>query len=846
MTIIDRFSAHLKEIITRSIRLASELSHQEVAPIHLFFSIFAEKGSVAAEILTRFHINLQTIEQALTTLPTNPKNPPTRTKTITVPPLSAAAKNALEKALLVAQENGHNYVGSEHLLSGIVENKDTLISRVLEINRINAADLAKQLETVLNNATQFPKINDVAELVERVEDNLGEISLGDGEMPHTHSHNPSSSGGKKSKKKESALEFFATNLTSEEMQKNIDPVIGREAEIERLIHILCRRTKNNPILLGEPGVGKTAIVEGVAKRILAGEVPDMLLNKKIYALDMSLLIAGTIYRGEFEARLRQVIEEIITHPEIIVFIDEIHNIVGAGSNQGTMDAANILKPALSRGQIHCIGATTYAEFKKYIENDAALERRFQPIYVKESSVEDSIAILLGIKKNYELFHQITIPTEAVEASVKLADRYIGNKFLPDKAIDLLDETAAAKRVGVRSTPWQTKLWRLEQQLEKTVHAKETAAANDQFEKAVQHKAEEEKLRAQLKKVTAEGAEKKKKILGTISAKDVAEQVAKITGASAAAILLNEKEELTILSQTLKQHVIGQEMVIDEVAQTICQAKLGLSNPERPLASFLFVGESGVGKTELAKTIAKVLYPGKDALIKLDMSEFNEGFAVSKLLGSPAGYVGYKESNQFTDRIKLNPHSVILLDEIDKAHKDVTRLLLQMLENGEITDATGKKISLRHAIVILTSSLGAEEVKKGLLGFGQHEPVAEIKEKKKILVEKLKEHFSPEIINRLDAVCLFNPLTPAHLVRIAELEIQRLNARLEHYHTTITAPTEVITTLITRVPEKVAGAREIRRQIRGQIEELLASLILKQTKLKPTYTLSIEGEKVSLH
>ena len=843
MNIIDRFSTHLKEVLTRSIHLATELKNPEVFPLHFLYTMHTQKGAVAAEILRRFNIDQKILEQILLNLPVVPKkktNEENNVAQVQLTPLSNACKTILERAMLIAQENQHNYLGTEHLLSALIRSGDNYCDETFQINNVKTADLEKQMQTVLRNSTQFPQITEVAELADKIQENLitppGPLAGGENMIM------PPETINKKKHRKETALDFFATNLTHPETQKNIDPVIGREMEIERLIQILCRRAKNNPILLGDPGVGKTAIVEGLAKKIMAGDAPDLLLNKKIYALDMGLLVAGTIYRGEFEARLKQVIEEVAQDSSVILFIDEIHNIVGAGSNQGTMDAANILKPALARGQIRCIGATTPAEYKKYIENDAALERRFMPIQVKQPSVEDAVKILSGIKKNYELYHQVKILPEAVEATVRLSDRYISGKFLPDKAIDLLDETAAAKRLLAKSSSLVSRLHRLEQKLQTAVLNKETAAAEDKLEEAIKFKEQEAKLKEEIKKMQKKSGEKKIKILGTITARDVAEQVAKITGTPPADLLLADKSRLLGLENELKKYIVGQDQVIAKISQLIRQAELNLSHPERPLASFLFVGESGVGKTELGKTLAKVLFANPDALIKLDMSEFHESYSSSKLLGSPAGYVGYKESNQFTDKIKMNPYCVILFDEIDKAHKDVTKLLLQMLENGEITDSTGKKISLKHAIIIMTTSLGASEAKKGNFGFGAQDGAVE--EGKKRLIEKLKEYFSPELINRLDQICFFRPLSKTDLVQIAELEINHLNDRLKNYHTRLNAEQEILDWMVRQLPEKNTGARDIRRTVRKAVESLVSQTIL-NGKTKNKYRLQLKDERLQL-
>ncbi len=841
MNILDRFSNHLREILVRSVRLAHELKNPAVEPIHLFFTLASEKGSVGSEIVNRFKVDPKTLEQLILSLPTEDnadkrKNGDAALAAIT--PLSEFSKAVLEKAMLVSQEHKHNYIGTEHLLFALVNSNNRIIQDLLAMNKIQLDDLDKQIDTVLGNATQFPQIMDIAEATERLNDHISE-EFGEEINPppeakgHKHKRN--------TKKKEAALDFFATNLTSEVAQKNIDPVIGRSGEIERLIQILSRRTKNNPVLLGDPGVGKTAIVEGLAKKIVQGDVPEILLNKKIYALDLGLLIAGTIYRGEFESRLRQVMEEIARDPDVIVFIDEIHNIVGAGSNQGTMDAANILKPMLARGQLRCIGSTTPAEFKKYIENDAALERRFQPIVVREPSLADTVLIIEGIKKNYEQYHKVKIGSDAVTAAVQLSDRYISNKFLPDKAIDLIDETAAAKKLTANLTPHENKLIRLRQRLAKVTTEKEQAAANDRFADAVKFKKEEEKLQIELK--TAESGKHGKEItfVGTITGADVTEQLAKIIGVTPTELMLDNKERLKQLDLELKRYVVGQDDAIKEISGLIRQAQLGLGSSNRPLASLMFVGESGVGKTELAKTIAKVLYPTNDALIKLDMSEFHESFSTTKLLGSPAGYVGYKENNQFTDRIKINPHSVILFDEIDKAHRDVLKLLLQILENGEITDATGKKISLRHTIIILTTTMGVDERRRGSFGFNTGN---ETESQNKQTLEKLKQFFTTELMNRIDRVCFFRALTPADLAAIAELELIELNKRLEAYHTTIESAPEIMNHVIKELGTK-ANARDVRNNFRATIERLMANILLGE-KTKRRYRLSVKENELRLN
>jgi len=847
MNIFDRFSTHLREALGRAIRLATELNNPIVEPIHLFHVLSSQKGSIAAEILNRFKIDPKTIEQAMLNLPILEKKAvknkiEERSAQMELAPFSPTAKLVIEKSLLIAQENTHNYIGTEHLLFSIIEVKDKLVEEIIKTSGAKIEELYAQLKTVMTNASQFPQITEIAEMVERMQGGLGDDLLSPPGPMITDKLHPTTTS--QHTKKQTALDFFATNLTDPQAQKNIDPVIGRKKEIERMAQILCRRTKNNPVLLGDPGVGKTAIVEGLAKKIMEGNVPDVLLNKKIYSVDMGMLIAGTTFRGEFEARLQHIMEEVIHNPNIILFIDEVHNIVGAGSNQGTMDASNILKPVLARGQIRCIGATTPSEFKKYIENDAALERRFQPIYLKPSSVEETVKILKGIKNNYQAYHNLKIDNKALEACARLADRYITNQFLPDKAIDLLDETAAAKRLKTKASAEQAKLWKLEKKLEEIITNKEKAARNDDFKTAVKLKKEEEVIQTQITKTLKHrNTETQKSSAGAITEKDIVKQLSKMIEVPVENLVLDRKNKSDEIQNELKKYIIGQDHVILQVTQLIRHAQLQLSNPDRPVASFMFVGESGVGKTELANILANTIHPGQDAMIRLDMSEYNESFGVSKLLGSPAGYIGYKETNQFTDKIKINPHSLILFDEIDKAHADVTKLLLQILENGEITDSTGRKISLKHAIIVLTTTIGAEQANKAHIGFGDNKNNKV--ENEKILRGKLKEFFSPELINRMDKICLFNNLTEKNLAEIAQLEINELNERLKKYKTKINTEPKIMKWLIKQLPEKNNNAREARSHIRQQVENLISEIILNK-KIKTNYELKTIGKELVIN
>jgi len=710
----------------------------------------------------------------------------------------------------------------------------------LLISGADKPEIMRQIKSVLDNASAFPQVAETAELIEKMQ-TAPENDFTSGHQPMMP--NIGQPFGRTNASKQSALDYFSVNLTNRKNQKNIDPVIGRDNEIDRLIQILCRRTKNNPVLLGDPGVGKTAIVEGLAKRIMLGQVPDILRNKKIHALDMGMLIAGTTFRGEFEARLQHITDEIAGNPNIIVFIDELHNIVGAGSNNGAMDASNILKPVLARGLMRCIGATTPNEFKKYIENDPALERRFQPIYVKQSSVEDTIKILEGIKKNYEDYHNVIITPEAIESAARLSDRYMTSQFLPDKAIDLMDESAAAKKLISNPSPLLEKLARAEKNLEEIIEQKQEAVNKDDYKQAVKYKELETKAGQVLAKLKDKIKKNSRPAPVVLNKDDIVRQLAKIINVPLNQLEIDETSRLQNLEADLSANIIGQNQVIQNVAQVIRRSSLNLSRQDKPRASFMFVGQSSVGKTELAKTLAKTLYPSGDALIQLNMSEYNEAFGVSKLLGSPAGYVGYKEANQFTDKLKLNPYSVVLFDEIDKAHKDVTKLLLQILEEGQITDSTGRKISLRHAIIIMTTTIGAKEAGQKQIGFDRL--AGQEQEQLNILTDRLKEYFGPELLNRVGHICFFNDLDPANLAQIAELELNQLNLALKKYRTKIMASQKVLNEIVRLLPNpQSANARQVRRFVASRLEDLMSEIILNK-KIKASYQITASQNEIFL-
>src|SRR3989338_7630420 len=765
--LIQNFSTHLKNIIANSISFAGSLNYKTVTPVHLFFTAIEETGSVASEILYRTQIDAKKIIAYIEA------SAPRAGSDKKLPELNLKAKQALEKAMLIAYEKNHKYIGSEHLLYGLLQTRDSDLISILKNNNVKLPVLTRELEAILQSASHFPDMENVREVIDELQD-FGIRPLG--HLPPLPGLGPTR--GRPNQRDE--LSLFTTNLTDKKIADKFDPVIGREKEIHRLINVLSRRAKNNPVLVGEPGVGKTAIVEGLAKKIVAGEVPDILKRKKILSLDLTLLIAGTIYRGEFEARLKQIIDEVAAKPDYILFIDEIHNIIGAGSNQRTIDAANILKPALSRGLLRCIGATTIDEYKKHITSDPALERRFQSINVEEPSSEETIKILEGIKKHYEDFHNVTLTSEAIKNAVELSARFIHDNFLPDKAIDLLDEASAHVRSSRKDSPTKTKLHKLELELENIEKNKEEAISEEKFDLACDLKEKEKEIKEKIKILNNQNEKAKKPTRTKVDAEAIAKILSQKVNIPIEFLLSSEWDRLQKLNKNIKQHIIGQDHVIDKLSQTLSQSYIRLSTNKKPFASFLFAGPSGVGKTEMAKVLARELFMDEKALIKLDMSEYAEQHSISRLLGSPAGYVGYKERNHFTDALKKKPYAVILFDEFDKAHSDVQKLLLQILDEGELTDGQGKKIHLQHSIIIMTTNLGSELYKSSSIGFGNNEKNKQLNLSNEIyssVINKLKQELSNSLFSRIQSTCIFSPLQPNFVKQIIEKNLKTLSDEL---------------------------------------------------------------------
>lgn len=810
LDILNKFTTNLKHTLVRAINLSIQLKHPKVLPIHLLNSLSEQSGSIANEIIHKHKLEPSTLQQYVRNIKW-----PQGDRVFTLPQLSPESVQILEHAAVVAFEHQHKYIGTEHLLLSLIEMPDMQLQTIFKNQKVDVAQIKKQLLNVLKSTTRFP---DLTSLFGDDVENPDHVQTAERE---DDSAAPTSTTP--------ALDFFSTNLTDEAIQKDIDPVIGREEEIERLIHILSRRTKNNPVLLGEPGVGKTAIVEGLAKRIIEGKVPDVLQGKKIFRLDLGLVVAGTMYRGEFEARFKQITEELKEHKDIILFVDEIHTLIGAGGTGGNaMDAANILKPGLARGEIRCIGATTLQEYQKHIESDAALERRFQPIYVEEPSVEDTIQVLRGVRKNYEQFHRVNISDSAIEAAVKLSVRYNQEKFLPDKAIDLIDEAAARHRVHKPVNPLEQSVFDLEKKLRVIQSQKLALVRDEKFEDAIELKKKERNIKIQLDNLQKRVSKLQQKHHGTITEEDIAAVVGRMTKIPVEELIAPEKKRLLALKETLDERVIGQSEATKAVADVIQRSRAGLNVPTKPIGSFMFLGPSGVGKTELAKTLARVVFGSEDNIIRIDMSEFSEGFTISKLIGSPAGYVGYKEGAKLTDQVKHRPYSIVLFDEIEKAHRDVFNLLLQILDDGHLTDATGRKVNFKNTVIIMTSNVGLKQFQEqAKIGFtvDNKKSSVDYERVKDHVLKELKNQFRPEFLNRIDKLVVFQPLKPENLHSIVTLQLEELFKRAEEKRITLSATKALVKHIaeIGYTPDE--GARALQRTIQEHIENPLAEKIL---------------------
>ncbi len=812
----NKFTAHLRSALQYAAELSVELKNSYVNPEHLLFGLAETKGGVAYEILRKCGVKLDTLRD-LISVRNEPVLKPGQTLSRDDLKFSLPAKRALEKSVLVAANYEHKYVGTEHLFWGLLEINDATLEQVMKENQINVPEARRQLQAVLKNTTRFPDIS-------------GFFDQPKG-MPDDAVVAPSLPGRGRNDKAP-ALEFFTTDLTNPKTQLSIDPVIGRADEIERLVHILSRRTKNNPVLIGDPGVGKTAIVEGLAKRIVDGQVPETLQHKRILSLDLGLVVAGTIYRGEFESRIKQILEEIKEDPNIMLFIDELHTIIGAGSASGSMDAANMLKPALAKGQIRAIGATTMEEYKKHIETDPALERRFQAIVVQEPSAAETVEILKGLRHNYEHYHGVRITDQAIEAAVRFSTRYIQDRFLPDKAIDLIDEAASKVKVKHGGSALSKQLRKIEAELHQVHLAKHEAIQAEQFDTALELKQRQAGLENKLQKMKDREATAPVQYVGTIGDQEIAEVISRMTGVPLQDLVKQERDRLLNLEGLLKKRIVGQDEAIQAIANFVRRSRVGLGNPNRPIGSFLFLGPSGVGKTETAKEIARTVFEDEQALIRIDMSEFQESFNVSKLIGAPAGYVGYKEGAKLTDAVKRKPYSVVLFDELEKAHPDVFNLLLQVLDEGHLTDGVGKTVNFKNTIIIMTSNIGLHSFNQvQSIGFETNDAAAKQKLEDRYqalrskVMSDVERSFRPEFLNRIDKIVVYRPLDQAAVEKIVDLHIADLQQRLESHQLKIQLTAKARTHIAERGFSPDFGARAVSRLIQEEIENPLAGMLL---------------------
>jgi len=779
----NRFTERARKVVILAKEEARRFNHDYIGTEHILLGLIREGEGVAATVLQKMGVSLEKIRLEIEKL----VQPGPTTQIIGDIPFTPRAKKALELAAEEARSLGHNYIGTEHLLLGLIREGEGVASQVL-------LNLGLDLNTVRNEVMEL----------------LGSAVPEFGSAP--------------AKTKTPALDAFGRDLTALAKENKLDPVINRHSEIERVIQILSRRTKNNPVLLGEAGVGKTAIVEGLAQAIVIDNIPEILRNKRIVVLDLALMVAGTKYRGQFEERIKAVMEEIKRSQDVIIFIDELHTLVGAGAAEGAIDASNILKPALSRGEIQCIGATTLDEYRKYIEKDAALERRFQTIMVEPPSVEQTIEILKGLRDRYEAHHRVKFSDGALEAAAKLSDRYISGRFLPDKAIDLIDETGSRARLNVLIVPPDIK--KLEEKVETLRKDKESYIKSQDFEKAASLRDQERQARQELEQLNREWTQAKDKMRPEVTEEDIAKIVAQWTGIPIFRLEEKEGEKLLKIEEELHKRVVGQNEAIEAIAHAVRRSRAGIKDPRRPIGSFIFLGPTGVGKTLLARALAEFMFGDEDALLQLDMSEYMEKFNVSRLVGAPPGYVGYEEGGQLTEKVRRRPYSVILLDEIEKAHPDVYNLLLQVFEDGRLTDSFGRKVDFRNTIVIMTSNVGAELIRKtGSLGFKAQKEELTYQDMKDKLLEEVKRTFKPEFLNRIDDIIVFRPLVKEDLERIIDIEIGYVSDRLKDQNITLEVDQQAKGLLIDKGFDPVFGARPLKRIIQRYLEDPLASDII---------------------
>jgi ATP-dependent Clp protease ATP-binding subunit ClpC len=808
---MNNFTPRAQQVLALARKEADRFNHNYVGTEHLLLGLIKLGQGVAVNVLQKMGLDLETVRMEVEKhVGSHPE-----TKMVGNIPYTPRVKKVLALAGKEAKALNHSYVGTEHILLGLLREGEGVAARVL-----------KSLEVDIERTRN--------EILKELDPNFT--------PPESEAESPQE--GNKKEVKTPALRAFGRDLTELAKKAELDPVIGRKDEIERVVQILCRRTKNNPVLLGEAGVGKTAIVEGLAQEIAAGDIPELLRDKRVITLDLALMVAGTKYRGQFEERIKAVMDEIRRSKNVILFIDELHTIVGAGSAEGAMDASNIIKPALSRGELQCVGATTLNEYRKYIEKDAALERRFQTVKVEAPSVDEAVQILKGLRPKYEAHHKARLTDEALEAAVKLSDRYLTGRFLPDKAIDVMDEAGARARINAMTRPPDVK--DIEKEIEAIRIEKEAAIKAQDFEKAAALRDSEKQTKDKLERILTDWREQREEREVVVGADDILHIVSKWTGVPLHRMEEAETQKLLKMEDNLRERVIGQDEAVVAISKALRRSRADLKDPRRPIGSFIFLGPTGVGKTFLARSLAEFMFGDPDALIQIDMSEYMEKFTASRLIGSPPGYVGYEEGGQLSEAVRRRPYSVVLFDEIEKAHPDVMHLLLQILEEGKITDSLGRKIDFRNTIIIMTSNVGAEIIKRqSSMGFGAVSGTESYEQMRDKILEESKRVFKPEFLNRLDDMIVFHTLNRDDLVRIVDLEVAKVVGRVKAKEIKIQVDPTAVEFLIDKGYDPTYGARPMRRAVEKYLEDPFAEELLRSNiKIGDTVVVHAEGDKLA--